>query len=46
VIARLDDGAYEVQRDHWDALLAWHGEDRVGRALPGSVVAWAEEPGA
>jgi hypothetical protein len=50
VIARLDDGErageYVVQRDHWapDPYVCWAGEDRFGRALPGSVVAWAEEP--
>jgi hypothetical protein len=47
VIARLDDGSYEVQRDRWRPI-GWHGEGWGGGCCgdiqPGSVVAWAEEP--
>lgn len=45
VIAQLDGGEYVVQRDCWSERMGgWDGGISDGEPLPGSVVAWAEEP--
>lgn len=45
VLAQLDGGEYVVQGDVWSAPMGgWDGGISDGELLPGSVVAWAEEP--
>lgn len=45
VIALVEDVDYVVQRDCWSLrMCGWDGGISVGEPLPGSVVAWAEEP--
>lgn len=44
VIALVEDVDYVVQRDCWSVMCGWDGGLSVGEPLPGSVVAWAEEP--